>query len=183
MLPHRETGSLGSDYVRVGISYLWTMWQYIQCSLVCIVKGTGQFWYVHCRLVTLQQLNLLTLKSYQVQYNHQTAFWVESHSASHSLLSPLNPPSPPPLLSSPPPLPLPLPLICPDRLAEGMRELETILDKRDMVLCAPMLLIYAHKRCKTIGKRRITALYTWIALFPGLMRVGYLKHGLSKMLP
>ena len=39
-----------------------------------------------------------------------------------------------------------------DRLAEGMRELEPIVDKRDVVLCAPMLLVYAHKRCKTVGK-------------------------------
>ena len=33
-----------------------------------------------------------------------------------------------------------------------MRELETILDKRDVALCAPLLLIYAHKKCKTIGR-------------------------------
>ena len=51
-----------------------------------------------------------------------------------------------------------------DRLAEGMRELETILDTRDVVLCAPLLLIYAHKRCKTIGKRHTTASYAWTSL-------------------
>ena len=45
-----------------------------------------------------------------------------------------------------------------DRLAEGMRELETIVEKRDMVLCAPMLLIYAHKRCKTVGKHSIVSI-------------------------
>ena len=39
-----------------------------------------------------------------------------------------------------------------ERLAEGMCDLEAILEKRDTVLCAPMLLIYAHKRCKTVGK-------------------------------
>ena len=33
-----------------------------------------------------------------------------------------------------------------------MRELESIVDKRDVVLCAPLLLIYAHKKCKTIGE-------------------------------
>jgi len=32
-----------------------------------------------------------------------------------------------------------------------MRELETIQDKRDTVLCSSMLLIYAHKKCKTVG--------------------------------
>lgn len=39
-----------------------------------------------------------------------------------------------------------------DRLSEGMRELEAVVEKRDVVLCAPMLLVYAHKRCKTVGK-------------------------------
>lgn len=56
-----------------------------------------------------------------------------------------------------------VPVSVPDRLAEGMRELETILDKREVVLCAPLLLIYAHKRCKTIGKLGIHELYRVLA--------------------
>ena len=39
-----------------------------------------------------------------------------------------------------------------DRTSEGIRELESISDKRDMVLCSSMLLIHAHKKCKTVGK-------------------------------
>ncbi len=35
---------------------------------------------------------------------------------------------------------------------EGMRELERIMDKQDVILCALMLLIYAHKKCETVGK-------------------------------
>jgi len=57
-----------------------------------------------------------------------------------------------------------VPVSVPDRLAEGMRELETILDKREVVLCAPLLLIYAHKRCKTIGKLGIRELYGVLAM-------------------
>ena len=40
-----------------------------------------------------------------------------------------------------------------DRLAEGMRSLQTIKDKRDVILCSSMALVYAHKRCSTIGKK------------------------------
>ena len=35
---------------------------------------------------------------------------------------------------------------------EGMRELERIVDKPELVLSAPMLLSYAHKKCETVGK-------------------------------
>ena len=38
------------------------------------------------------------------------------------------------------------------RLHEGMRELERILDKPEVILSAPMLLTYAHKQCETVGK-------------------------------
>ena len=38
-----------------------------------------------------------------------------------------------------------------DSISETMRELETIQDKRDTVLCSAMLLVYAHKKCKTVG--------------------------------
>lgn len=41
-----------------------------------------------------------------------------------------------------------------DRLAEGMRSLQTIKDKRDVILCSSMALVYAHKRCSTIGKKK-----------------------------
>ena len=57
-----------------------------------------------------------------------------------------------------------VPVSVPDRLAEGMRELETILDKREVVLCAPLLLIYAHKRCKTIGRLGICEFYRVLVL-------------------
>ena len=39
-----------------------------------------------------------------------------------------------------------------DRISEGMRELDAIRDKRDVILCTTMALMYAHKRCKTVGK-------------------------------
>lgn len=35
-----------------------------------------------------------------------------------------------------------------------MRELERILEKPEVVLCASMLLTYAHKQCETVGKTR-----------------------------
>ena len=38
-----------------------------------------------------------------------------------------------------------------DSLTEAMRELEGIQDKRDTVLCSAMLLMYAHKKCKSVG--------------------------------
>ena len=36
-------------------------------------------------------------------------------------------------------------------ITEAMRELEGIQDKRDTVLCSAMLLVYAHKKCKSVG--------------------------------
>ena len=45
-----------------------------------------------------------------------------------------------------------------DRLAEGMRELEGIKDKPDLVLCTTMALMYSHKRCKTVGRSSKTNL-------------------------
>ena len=48
------------------------------------------------------------------------------------------------------PLPSP-PLPCPDRLSEGMRELEVLVDKRDTLVAAPLLLIHTHKKCQTVG--------------------------------
>ena len=39
-----------------------------------------------------------------------------------------------------------------------MRELENLLDKRDLVVCAPLLLVHAHKKCKIVGKLISTAL-------------------------
>lgn len=38
------------------------------------------------------------------------------------------------------------------RESEGMREVEAVQDSKDVVLCAKMLLIYAHKKCKIVGK-------------------------------
>ena len=37
---------------------------------------------------------------------------------------------------------------------EGMRELDSLVtfDMRDVILCASMLHIYAHKLCATVGK-------------------------------
>ena len=40
----------------------------------------------------------------------------------------------------------------PDQLPEGMRELETLLEKKDLVVCAPLLLVHAHKKCKIVGE-------------------------------
>jgi tetratricopeptide repeat protein 21B len=42
-------------------------------------------------------------------------------------------------------------MIMEDRLAEGMRELQTVRDKRDVVLCCSMALSHAHKQCGTVG--------------------------------
>ncbi|XP_065838597.1 tetratricopeptide repeat protein 21B-like [Oscarella lobularis] len=47
-----------------------------------------------------------------------------------------------------------------DRLAEGMRSLQTIKDKRDVILCSSMALVYAHKRCSTIDKEAVQELDT-----------------------
>lgn len=38
------------------------------------------------------------------------------------------------------------------RETEGMREVEAVQDSREMVLCARLLLIYAHKMCKIVGR-------------------------------
>lgn len=42
--------------------------------------------------------------------------------------------------------------IMPDRLSEGMRELESIRDKPEVTLCTTMALMYAHKKSKNVGK-------------------------------
>ena len=39
-----------------------------------------------------------------------------------------------------------------DRVQEGMRELEQLKDKRDVNICSIMALIFAHKKCKSLGK-------------------------------
>ncbi|XP_033624164.1 tetratricopeptide repeat protein 21B-like isoform X1 [Asterias rubens] len=51
-------------------------------------------------------------------------------------------------------------LILEDRLAEGMRELEGIKDKPDLVLCTTMALMYSHKRCKTVDREAVQELDT-----------------------
>ena len=38
------------------------------------------------------------------------------------------------------------------RESEGMREVEGVLGSQVMVLCGRLLLVYAHRRCKTIGE-------------------------------
>eukprot|EP00731_Ephydatia_muelleri_P012930 Em0007g240a len=53
-------------------------------------------------------------------------------------------------------------IIMEDRTSEGIRELESISDKRDMVLCSSMLLIHAHKKCKTVDREAIQQLETKI---------------------
>ena len=40
--------------------------------------------------------------------------------------------------------------------SEGMREVETIQDSRDLSLAAKMLLIHAHKMCKIVGELTTT---------------------------
>lgn len=45
-----------------------------------------------------------------------------------------------------------------DRLVEGMRELTMIQDSPDLILGAPLLLIHAHRRCKTVDKEAIQQL-------------------------
>ena len=47
-----------------------------------------------------------------------------------------------------------------DRLTEGMRELEPILEKRDVILCVPLLLVYAHKKCTPVGKLLICCIHS-----------------------
>ena len=42
-----------------------------------------------------------------------------------------------------------------DRITEGMREAKLIHDSPDLVIAVPLLLIYAHKQCKTIDKEAI----------------------------
>ena len=43
-----------------------------------------------------------------------------------------------------------------DSISEAMRELEGIQDKRDTVLCSAMLLVHAHKKCKSVGASTLT---------------------------
>ena len=38
-----------------------------------------------------------------------------------------------------------------DQIPEGIRELEGLIDKKDLVVCVPLLLVHAHKRCKLVG--------------------------------
>ncbi|XP_070546763.1 tetratricopeptide repeat protein 21B-like [Ptychodera flava] len=49
-------------------------------------------------------------------------------------------------------------LILEDRIPEGMRELEAIKDKPEVMLCSIMALMYAHKRCKTVDKEAVQEL-------------------------
>ncbi|XP_071507875.1 tetratricopeptide repeat protein 21B-like [Diadema antillarum] len=49
-------------------------------------------------------------------------------------------------------------LILEDRLSEGMRELESIRDKPDVILCSTMALIYAHKKSKNVDKEAVQEL-------------------------
>nr|XP_006812059.1 PREDICTED: tetratricopeptide repeat protein 21B-like [Saccoglossus kowalevskii] len=49
-------------------------------------------------------------------------------------------------------------LVLEDRIPEGMRELEAIKDKPEVMLCSIMALMYAHKRCKTVDKEAIQEL-------------------------
>ena len=39
-----------------------------------------------------------------------------------------------------------------DRVQEGMRELESLKDKRDVNICAILTLILAHKKARNVGK-------------------------------
>lgn len=43
-------------------------------------------------------------------------------------------------------------LVMEGRETEGMREVEAVQDSREMVLCARLLLIHAHKTCKIVGR-------------------------------
>lgn len=47
-----------------------------------------------------------------------------------------------------------------DRVSEGIRELEAIQDKQEVVLCSLMALIYAHKKAKMIDKESVQQLET-----------------------
>ncbi len=49
-----------------------------------------------------------------------------------------------------------------------MRELERIVDKPEVVLSAPMLLIYAHKLCETVGKTMDSDWVPWVAELEGV---------------
>ncbi|XP_077996608.1 tetratricopeptide repeat protein 21B-like [Glandiceps talaboti] len=49
-------------------------------------------------------------------------------------------------------------LVLEDRIPEGMRELEALKDKPEVMLCTTMALMYAHKRCKTVDKEAIQEL-------------------------
>lgn len=39
-----------------------------------------------------------------------------------------------------------------ERLVEGIRELSSLQDKGDLLLCVPLALVHAHKRCETVGQ-------------------------------
>ena len=55
-----------------------------------------------------------------------------------------------------PPSPLPAAgLVMEGRESEGMREADTALESRDLSLAAKLLLVHAHKKCKTIGEQTI----------------------------
>lgn len=45
-----------------------------------------------------------------------------------------------------------------DRVSEGIRELEAIQDKQEVILCSLMALIYAHKKAKMIDKESVQQL-------------------------
>ena len=45
-----------------------------------------------------------------------------------------------------------------DRLVEGMRELTAIQDQQEVCLCCPLLLIHAHRKCKTVDRDAIQQL-------------------------
>ena len=45
-----------------------------------------------------------------------------------------------------------------DRVSEGIRELEAIQDRQEIVLCSLMALIYAHKKAKMIDKESVQQL-------------------------
>ena len=67
-----------------------------------------------------------------------------------------------------------------DSISEAMRELESIQDKRDTVLCSTMLLVYAHKKCKSVGVSVIFIFILCIYLFNcGFLLIQLLLYGLS----
>ncbi|XP_062519917.1 tetratricopeptide repeat protein 21B-like isoform X2 [Corticium candelabrum] len=55
-------------------------------------------------------------------------------------------------------------MIMEDRIAEAMRELQTIRDKRDVILCTSMALVYAHKQCATVDNEAVQELESKLKL-------------------